>query len=156
MLHYTVAAVDQHSGLLVLYIPPGKRQDEPDRAGPETWTFNPTTGQWKNMKPAVQPAGVSGAGLDYDPFHKVLILQSGVKVGQYGGPKDSITWSYDVRTNTWTDMKAEGGPGNPWVGAQGFDPEHNVLVLFNFRDHHVWVYRPGAVAVGTQVNWNAE
>ena len=48
--------------------------------------------------------------------------------------EDSLTWSYDVRTNTWTDLKAKNGPGNPWVGAMDFDPEHNVFDLFSFRD----------------------
>ena len=60
-----------------------------------------------------------------------------------------MTWSYDVRSNTWTDLKAKNGPGNPWVGAMGFDPEHNVCVLFNFRDKQVWAYRHRAVKPGT-------
>ena len=87
----------------------------------------------------------------YDPFQKVLLLHSGKKATQFGGPDDSITWSYDVRTNTWTDLKAANGPGNPWVGAMDFDPEHNVFVLFNFKDKRVWAYRHKEVAAGTKV-----
>jgi hypothetical protein len=90
------------------------------------------------MMPKEQPQGQSGAGFVYDPFHKRLLLQSGKKVTQYGGSDDSITWTYDVRTNTWTDLALSGGPGNPWVGAMDFDPEHNVVVLFNNRDRQVW------------------
>jgi hypothetical protein len=141
---YTTAAVDQDAGILVVYIPPF------DSRPPETWTYDSAANVWKNMQPKVQPQGVAGAGLAYDPFHKVLLLQSGRKATQFGGPDDSITWSYDVRTNTWTDLKARNGPGNPWVGAVDFDPEHNVVVLFNFRDKQVWAYRYKAVESGTQ------
>jgi hypothetical protein len=141
---YTTAAVDQDAGLLVVYIPPF------DSRPPQTWTYDPQKNVWKDMQPKVQPQGVAGAGLVYDPFHRVLLLQSGRKATQFGGADDSITWTYDVRSNTWTDLKAKNGPGNPWVGAMDFDPEHNVFVLFNFRDKQVWAYRHKAVAVGTR------
>jgi hypothetical protein len=142
---YPTAAVDQQTGLLVLYVPPF------DSRPAQTWTYDPQKNVWKDMQPKVQPGGVPGAGFVYDPFHRVLLLQSGRKATQFGGPADSITWSYDVRTNTWTDLKAKKGPGNPWVGAMDFDPEHNVFVLFNFRDRQVWAYRLKAVKPGTQV-----
>jgi hypothetical protein len=32
-----------------------------------------------------------------------------------------------------------------------YDPEHNAVVLFSFRDKRVWAYRPQAVPVGTRV-----
>lgn len=142
---HTTAAVDQDSGLLVLYVAP-----HPERPA-ETWTYDPARNVWKNMQPKVQPEGVPGGGFVYDPFHKLLLLQSGKKATQYGGGDDSITWTYDIRTNTWTDLKMKTGPGNPWVGAMDYDPEHNVFVLFNHRDQQVWAFRYKAVAVGTKV-----
>jgi hypothetical protein len=141
---YPTAAVDQAAGRLVMYVPPF------DSRPPQTWAYDPTANVWKDMQPKGQPRGVLGAGLAYDPFHQVLLLQSGRKARQFGGPDDSITWCYDVRTNTWTDLKARNGPGNPWVGAMDFDPEHNVFVLFNFRDKQVWAYRHRPVAEGTK------
>jgi hypothetical protein len=141
---HTTAAVDHESGLLVVYVAP-----HPDRPA-ETWTFDPTRSLWKNMQPKVQPEGVPGGGLVYDPFHKLLLLQSGKKATQFGGKDDSITWTYDVRTNTWTDLNVKTGPGNPWVGAIDFDPEHNVFVLFNHNDKQVWAFRSKAVALGTK------
>jgi HEAT repeat protein len=142
---YQTAGVDQDAGLLVLYVPPF------DSRPAQTWTYDPERKLWKDMQPRVQPQGQPGAGLVYDPFHKVMLLQSGRKARQFGGPADSITWTYAVRTNTWTDRKAKNGPGNPWVGAMDFDPEHNVFVLFSFRDRQVWAYRLRAVAPGTRV-----
>ncbi len=132
---HTTAAVDQDTGLLVLYVTP-----RPDRPA-ETWTYDAARNLWKNMHPKTQPAGVPGGGFVYDPFHKLLLLQSGKKATQYGGGDDSITWTYDVRTNTWTDLKVKTGPGNPWVGAMDYDPEHNVFVLFNHQDKQVWAFR---------------
>ena len=141
---YTIAAVDQDAGLLVVYLPPF------DTRPAETWSYDPAKNVWKEMKPKVQPPGVPGAGLVYDPFHKVLLFQSGKKVTQFGGPDDSVTWTYDVRTNTWTDLTAKNGPGSPWVGAMDFDAEHNVFVLFNFKDKQVWAYRHKAVKPTTR------
>ncbi len=141
---HTTAAVDQDAGVLVVYIPPF------DSRPAQTWTFDPEKNVWKDMQPAVQPQGVPGAGLVYDPFQKLLLFHSGKKVTQFGGPDDALTWSYDVRTNTWTDLKAANGPGNPWVGAMDFDPEHNVVVLFSFKDKRVWAYRHKEVAAGTK------
>jgi HEAT repeat protein len=141
---YQTAAVDQDAGLLVVYLPPF------DSRPSQTWTYDPAMNVWKDMQPKVQPLGVPGAGLVYDPFNKLLLLQSGRRSTQFGGPDDSITWAYDVRSNTWTDLGAKNGPGNPWVGAMDFDAEHNVFVLFNFRDRRVWAYRHKAVKVGTQ------
>ena len=141
---YQTAAFDQRSGLLVLYVAP--RDGKPA----ETWTYDPASNTWQNKQPPVQPAGVHGAGFVYEPFQKVLLLQSGKRETQYGGGSDSITWTYDANTNTWTDLNVPSGPGNPWVGAMDFDPEHNVLVLFNHRDRQVWAYRYKQVAVGTR------
>src|SRR5262249_3749461 len=70
---YMTAAVDHDAGLLVVYIPPF------DSRSPETWTYDPATNVWKNMQPKTQPQGQPGAGLAYDPFHKVLLLHSGRK-----------------------------------------------------------------------------
>jgi hypothetical protein len=143
--YYQTAAVDHDAGLLVLYIPPF------DGRPPQTWTYYPRFNLWKDMQPKVQPEGVAGAGLAYDPFHKLVLLQSGRTETQFDGPADSITWPYDVHTNTWTDLKAKNGPGNPWVGAMDFDPEHSVFVLFNFRSKKVWAYRYKPVTAGTTV-----
>jgi HEAT repeat protein len=147
---YTTAAVDQDAGRLVLFIPPFESRPA------QTWVYDPTKNVWKDMEPAVQPPGVPGAGLVYDPFAKVLLLHSGKKVTQFGGANDAVTWSYDVRMNTWTDLKAANGPGNPWVGAMDFDPEHNVVVLFSFKDKRVWAYRHKDVLTGTKATVTAE
>ena len=53
-----------------------------------------------------------------------------------------------MRDNTWTDLGAKNGPGNPWVGAMDLDPEHNVFVLFSFKDKQVWAYRHKVVKDG--------
>ncbi|MHC4916409.1 MAG: hypothetical protein ACYTGB_13050 [Planctomycetota bacterium] len=88
----------------------------------------------------------------YDPFSKGMLLHGGRKVKQYGGAADSVTWSDDPGSNVWKDLKPKGGgPGNPWVGAMAFDPEHNAVVVFNARSRSVWAYRHRAVPAGTRV-----
>ena len=146
---YTTAAVHQPTGTLVVYVPQHMDRHRQEQVGPETWTWDPRANIWRNMEPDVQPnAGVWGSGFVYDPFAQTLILHAGRRVSQYGGEDDAMTWSYDPTTNTWTDL-GPGGPGNPWVGAMAFDPEHNVVVLFRFRGGDVWAYRHRSVPVGT-------
>src|SRR5262249_4682106 len=140
---YQTAAVDQDAGLLVLYVPPL------DGRPAQTWTYDPHKNVWKDMAPKVQPPGVAGAGLVYDPFHTLLLLQRG-RPPQCGGSAAPVTWAYDVRTNTGPDLKAKTGRGNPWVGAMDFDPDPNVCLLFNFRDGQVWAYRPKPVKPGAR------
>ncbi len=144
---YACAAVDQESGILVLYVPPSALT----KGKPQTWTYDPRANEWKEMQPADSPRAVAGGGFAYDPFHKLLILQSGHTSTQYGGPADSVTWTYDVRANRWTDLAPKNGPGNAWVGAMDFDPEHNVFVLFNHHTSTVWAYRLATVTPGTKV-----
>lgn len=155
---YTIGEVHQHAGTLVVFVPvhndPRTREEEQP---PQTWTWNPQTNRWKNMEPEVQPRpGVWGAGFVYDPFTRKLILHSGRKTSQYGGPDDAMTWTYDLDTNTWTEIANAGGPGNPWVGAMVFDPEHNVVLVMNFRARNVWAFRHAAIAEGTTVRPGAE
>ncbi|KKL05804.1 hypothetical protein LCGC14_2602370, partial [marine sediment metagenome] len=147
----TTAAVDQDSGLTVLFVPAHTDKRTKKELPAETWTYDPVGNVWKNMQPKHQPPPrVWGSGFVYDPFNKVLILQAGKKVSQYGGDKDSVTWVYDVRTNTWTDAAPGGGPGNPWVGAMAFDPEHNAAVLFDYGRKTVWAYRYKGVPADRQ------
>jgi hypothetical protein len=128
---------------LVLFVPPQ------EGAPAVTWSFHPPANRWKNVSPKLQPPGQRGAGFVYDPFHKLLLLQGGKTQNQYGGAEDSITWTYDVRKNEWTDLAPKkNGPGNPWVGAMDFDSEHNVFVLFDYRNRQVWAYRYKNVALG--------
>src|SRR5262249_20056197 len=77
---YQTAAVDEDAGLLVVYLPPF------DSRPAQTWVYDPAKNAWKDMQPERQPQGVPGAGLVYDPFGKVLLLQSGKKATQFGGP----------------------------------------------------------------------
>src|SRR5262245_43056403 len=62
---YQTAAVDQRTGLLVLYVAPREGRLA------ETWTYDPAQNVWKNVQSKVQPAGVHGAGFVYEPFQRV-------------------------------------------------------------------------------------
>jgi hypothetical protein len=136
--------VHQQAGILVLYA-------TPKNAPAETWTYDPEANTWKNMQPKETPQGQAGGGLVYDPFSKMLILHGGKSVGQFGGPADAITWAYDLKANAWTNLDPKGGgPGNPWVGAMDFDPEHNAAVVFDFPHKAVWAYRYKQVPAGTR------
>ena len=67
----------------------------------ETWSFNPVSMDWENLAPAVSPGPRAWHAMAYDSRADKVILFGG------GAGKDAWTnetWSYDPKTNTWTDL----------------------------------------------------
>ena len=133
------AAVDQDAGPAGAVRPAVGRHAEP----PQTWAYDPAEQRaGRTCEPAVQPRGVAGRRVRLRPVPEGAAAperQEGDAVRRRRttrspGPTTSAT-------NPWTDLQAKNGPGNPWVGAMDFDPEHNVFVLFNHGTRTVWAYR---------------
>jgi N-acetylneuraminic acid mutarotase len=66
----------------------------------DTWTYNPSTNEWKNMTPSIAPSARWGHAMVYDRAHGVVVL--------FGGKNGDVylndTWTYNLSTNTWTEM----------------------------------------------------
>jgi len=149
-------AYDPESKLVVCFSftsPTGNYSPELAKRGPnETWLYDPATNTWRNAKPAVQPEVREWGGLAYDSLNRALILSLSV-AGQGGKVQPGETWRYDVKANTWTDLKpAGGGPVLPLAYRLGYDPEHNVCIgVFTIGyEKQVWAYRYKNVPVGTK------
>jgi hypothetical protein len=64
-----------------------------------TLVYDPYVNTWMKMQPPKEPAERSGGNMAYDAAqHRHILFGT-----QFGD--DPHTWSYDLRTNTWTDLK---------------------------------------------------
>lgn len=68
-------------------------------SGDGTVVYDPYENRWTRMKPPVEPEPRSGGNLAYDPVHRLHVLFG----SQFNN--DLHTWGYDLRTNTWRDLK---------------------------------------------------
>jgi hypothetical protein len=72
----------------------------------ETWSFDPVTGAWENLKPKQSPPrGLCGCGAEqmvYDDKARKVVMFGGfnLKIGQ----ETNDTWVYDYATNLWMVM----------------------------------------------------
>ncbi|KKM03770.1 hypothetical protein LCGC14_1771100 [marine sediment metagenome] len=109
-----------------------------------TVVYDPHTNRWTWMKPKVEFPTRNTFGLAYDSKRDCYYAYGGQYVRD-----DQRTWKYDLKTNTWTDLKPANRPakfGNGTVMA--YDPVNDVVVA-NLRqgtDQNVrretWAFLP--------------
>ncbi|MHA2118616.1 MAG: Kelch repeat-containing protein, partial [Candidatus Thorarchaeota archaeon] len=70
----------------------------------ETWAYDYNTNTWTNMSPALAPPGLSGASMEYDSESDLIVLYGGWTDGGIYSSLDVETWTYDLTSNTWTNV----------------------------------------------------
>jgi N-acetylneuraminic acid mutarotase len=93
---YPVMAYDVESDRTILYggIPLGN----------ETWVYDYNTNTWTNPKPRWFPGQLSRHAIVYSTAADRIILFGG-QVGSRNFNYTGETWTYDLNTNTWTNVK---------------------------------------------------
>ena len=72
----------------------------------ETWTFDLNSNTWQKLLPAQNPGRLSRLTLVYDPVTDKSILYGGqIETEQFNYTGEA--WSYDLNTNTWTNITPE-------------------------------------------------
>jgi hypothetical protein len=114
---------------------------------PETWSYNVNTNTWTNMKPSFSPRQRSGASMVYDSQNKLMILFGGWT--DIGG-RSNDTWSYDLSSNTWTNLQSKKAPNLRYRQGMTYDQENGLVVLFGGGTpdaaKDTWTYDPNANA----------
>jgi hypothetical protein len=93
-------------------------------AGGGTWSFDPASRRWKDLKADAPPA--HGARMVYDTESNRLISFGGDEFG----PLSAATWSYDVETSMWTEMDPPRGPDPRSYFAMAYDQRRDRVVVF--------------------------
>jgi hypothetical protein len=115
-----------------------------------TQVYDPHSNRWTAMKPAVElPQDRNTFGLAYDSKRKCYYAFG----DQYG--RDQRTWKYDLKSNTWTDLKPEHHPAKAQDGTvMVYDPVNDVVVANLRQDteggteekpagrRETWIYHP--------------
>ena len=114
------------------------------KGGPlnDTWTFDPRTATWREMRPELSPPARELHAMVYDEANRVVIL--------FGGrdPKGKLlndTWVYDVSKNSWTQLTGVGEPPALFHHSAVYDPHNGVMICVTGRETLVFKYVPSAV-----------
>ncbi len=111
----------------------------------DTWVFDVQSHKWKKMQPENSPSPRAATTLVYDPDNKDVILFGGFAHGHDVVFND--TWSYNYKTDTWSDLKAANPPDQRASYGSAYDSKrHNILLFGGFTElgyfNDVWTYSP--------------
>jgi serine/threonine-protein kinase len=109
----------------------------------ETWTFDPRSADWREMKPPVSPPGRTGHKLVWHGKLGALVVAGGSPV-----PNRYVNdlWVYETAANRWTELRPAVTP--PATGATAYDAAGNLLVLFLSKDREAQTWTCSIERVG--------
>jgi len=126
--------------------PADPKKDIPDTLANQTFTFDPSTLTWKDLKPENQPPPrQSKFGLAYDSKNDVVLLVGGGTGWNAGLRKDM--WIYHVKENKWEEVKPTPTDGLKSAvsfddGMQcDYDSRHNAFIIAGNGGYGVYAYR---------------
>ncbi len=83
-------------------------------------------GSWTNMSPSSGPSGRDFPAMAYDSRADRTVLFGGIT----GMEAAADTWTFDLTTNTWTNVTPATGPSPRWSSAMAYDSRWDRVVLF--------------------------
>jgi hypothetical protein len=113
----------------------------------ETWTYDLSINSWINKHPFVCPPARGGFAMAFDSDRGEAVLFGGGAL-----TKSSIfyndTWSYNLTTNTWTNLTPADSPPARWGHSMVYDSANKVMVLFggntSILNNETWTYDLGS------------
>jgi N-acetylneuraminic acid mutarotase/predicted phosphodiesterase len=113
----------------------------------ETWSYEHNTNTWTNMSPSVSPPVRSTTEIVYDVESDIIVLFGGyAKLYEDPGSRYyNDTWTYDVNTNTWTEMVPAVAPDARRGHSMTYDSKSDRIILFGgyngtHRLNDTWTY----------------
>jgi N-acetylneuraminic acid mutarotase len=97
----------------------------------ETWTYDLNTDTWTNMAPASAPPALAAQTMAYDSESDLIVLFGGSGDDWYSNNHMySDTWTYDLISNTWTNVTTSIHPSPRSWPVMAYDIESDLMVLF--------------------------
>ncbi len=96
------------------------------------WTFDLETKSWQRMPETAERPITVGSAIAYDNQSDQVIMFLGC--GLTIKPAIRETWAYDYNTNTWANMKPEGGPFGLIGARMVYDAESDRVILHGGLD----------------------
>jgi hypothetical protein len=101
----------------------------PDCLINETWSYDASANLWSNLQPANAPPYRAFSSAAYDSQSDRLVV--------YGGIADmdrlvivNETWSYDFKSNAWTNLTVAYSPPPVYAHAMVYDSESDRIIMF--------------------------
>ncbi len=139
-------AYDIESDRMVIFGGWASMEDDATIRG-DTWTYDYNENNWTNMAPSVHPSARAGHAMAYNEKSDVMVLFGGSTQHQSDDEYYvADTWTYDLDTNTWTNMSPATNPDPIIYGCMGYDNESDIIILFGgFTQEHdasyeTWAY----------------
>lgn len=119
----------------------------------DTWVYAISENQWLEVSPRTSPSPRSDTGMVYDELNQVVELFGGYCQEEDRDLCDD-TWSYDPKSNTWTEMKPLSSPPIMYGFSLDYDAtsyqsilwgghlstfEHGNIVSAGYGDN-IWIY----------------
>jgi hypothetical protein len=125
--NWPAMAYDSHNGRVVLF-------------NGETWAYDIFNDTWINMSPTISPPVDSSIAMVYENTTGVLVLFGGMK----NGSLMNETWTYNLNTNSWTNMLPAESPPARKEHAMAYDAVRARTILYggsngNFLND-TWTY----------------
>ncbi|MEE9237841.1 MAG: kelch repeat-containing protein, partial [Thermoplasmata archaeon] len=116
---YHAMAYDSESDRVVLF--GGFVVTDPPEAevGDDTWAYDVNTDTWTNMDPVSRPSPRFYHAMAYDSESDRVVLFGGSTATTFSDE----TWTYDLNTNTWTDVTPAVGPSGRANQGMAYDAE---------------------------------
>ena len=115
----------------------GHNQGGGGEQGSEIWTFDPATAKWALHEPNTSPPGICcGQQNVFDPT-QARYLRFPAFSASHGWQwhrevylNNTATWSYDLGSNTWRNLRPLPGPRLAPLRCASWDSDHEVIVVF--------------------------
>jgi hypothetical protein len=138
-IHHSLAlAYDPLENVVVLFGGFGGDGHETD----DTWKFDLTTREWSDLAPSTTPLARYGHVMVYDESIGLIVMTNGNTASQ-GHQQD--TWTFDVASNTWTELNPTGDPDRLKWPSMTYDSVNQKCILFGGQIgdtavDRTWVY----------------
>ncbi len=137
-------AYDSESDLLVTY---GGYTEFWGTQTSETWIYDYNADQWQNKQPTTRPTAMLGHQMAYyDSLDRIILYGGFYFDGAENDYPQSETWSYDINSNTWTNLQTVIHPQKVAFHSMAYDSESDKIILFggmlssNAKVQETWTY----------------
>lgn len=107
----------------------------------ETWIYDPSSQVWTRIDTDPHPSGRYGHSMAFDSSTGNVVLFGGM-IDDRQSPFNNETWTFDVATDTWTNLGNITSPLARAFSAMSYDSVNSQIMLFG-GDHgsnETWTY----------------
>jgi N-acetylneuraminic acid mutarotase len=117
----------------------------PNTAKNDTWSYDFNTDTYTRMNPSSSPVGRAEPGMVYDSMRDNVVMFGGMEVFNTQTRRND-TWTYDLNSDTWTEILPLTAPSMRRGHWMAYDSESDMIVMFGGEDgsnlNETWVFNP--------------